>query len=146
MDLVSGVKEKAVLGIRDIRSGDYDGKTVHMNGAVHTIRQMGEISFIVLRKAEGLVQCVYEGRKSGFDIRELKEESTDNTISEAVDDLKSDLSDEYREKIRGLSRGTTKDRKVASWESKVRKKLGDYLVDSWEIEEFIYDVEHGTYY
>ena len=54
--------------------------------------------------------------------------------------------DEYREKIRGLSRGTTKDRKVASWESKVRKKLGDYLVDSWEIEEFIYDVEHGTYY
>ena len=47
-----------------------------MNGAVHTIRQMGEISFIVLRKAEGLVQCVYEGRKSGFDIRELKEEST----------------------------------------------------------------------
>ena len=78
--------------------------------------------------------------------KELKEESTDNTISEAVDDLKSDLSDEYREKIRGLSRGTTKDRKVASWESKVRKKLGDYLVDSWEIEEFIYDVEHGTYY
>ena len=76
MDFVSGVKEKAVLGIRDIRSGDYDGKTVHMNGAVHTIRQMGEISFIVLRKAEGLVQCVYEGRKSGFDIRELKEEST----------------------------------------------------------------------
>ena len=76
MDFVSGVKEKAVLGIRDIRSGDYDGKTVHMNGAVHTIRQMGEISFIVLRKAEGLVQCVYEGRESGFDIRELKEEST----------------------------------------------------------------------
>ena len=60
MDFVSGVKEKSVLGIRDIRSWDYDGKTVHMNGAVHTIRQMGEISFIVLRKAEGLVQCVYE--------------------------------------------------------------------------------------
>ena len=35
-------------------------KTVKMNGAVHTIRHMGEVAFVILRKAEGMVQCVYE--------------------------------------------------------------------------------------
>ena len=36
-----------------------------MNGAVHTSRDMGERWFLgILRKAEGLVQCVYEEHKS----------------------------------------------------------------------------------
>ena len=36
-----------------------------MNGAVHNIRDMGEFAFVILRKAEGLVQCVYEeGKRS----------------------------------------------------------------------------------
>lgn len=78
--------------------------------------------------------------------KELAEQSADRTIEEAVEERMSELSDEYREKIHGLSKGTNKDRKIASWESKVRKKLGEYLVESWEIEDFIYDVEHGTYY
>lgn len=75
MEFVSGVREKQVLGIRDLTDGEYVGKRVCVNGAVHTIRHMGEVAFVILRKAEGLVQCVYEGGVSGFDIRELKEES-----------------------------------------------------------------------
>ena len=46
-----------------------------MNGAVHTIRHMGEVAFVILRKSQGLVQCVYEAGVTDFDIRELKEES-----------------------------------------------------------------------
>ena len=46
-----------------------------MNGAVHNIRDMGEFAFIILRKAEGLVQCVYEEGKTEFDLKNLKEES-----------------------------------------------------------------------
>ena len=46
-----------------------------MNGAVHNIRDMGEFAFIILRKAEGLVQCVYEEGKTEFDLKDLKEES-----------------------------------------------------------------------
>ena len=46
-----------------------------MNGAVHNIRDMGEFAFVILRKAEGLVQCVYEEGKTDFDLKELKEES-----------------------------------------------------------------------
>ena len=53
MEFLTGVKEKETIGIREILSGDYVGKTVKMNGAVHNIRDMGEFAFIILRKAEG---------------------------------------------------------------------------------------------
>ena len=75
MEFLTGVKEKETIGIREILSGDYVGKTVKMNGAVHNIRDMGEFAFIILRKAEGLVQCVYEEGKTEFDLKNLKEES-----------------------------------------------------------------------
>ena len=75
MEFLTGVKEKETIGIREILSGDYVGKTVKMNGAVHNIRDMGEFAFIILRKTEGLVQCVYEEGKTEFDLKDLKEES-----------------------------------------------------------------------
>ena len=75
MEFLTGVKEKETIGIREILSGDYVGKTVKMNGAVHNIRDMGEFAFIILRKEEGLVQCVYEEGKTEFDLKDLKEES-----------------------------------------------------------------------
>ena len=75
MEFIDGVREKEVIGIRQILSGDFEGRTVRVNGAVHTIRNMGEMAFVVLRKAEGLVQCVYEEGVTNFDIRNLREES-----------------------------------------------------------------------
>ena len=75
MEFLTGVKEKETIGIREILSGDYVAKTVKMNGAVHNIRDMGEFAFIILRKTEGLVQCVYEEGKTEFDLKDLKEES-----------------------------------------------------------------------
>lgn len=75
MEFIDGVREKEVIGIRQIPSGDFEGRTVRVNGAVHTIRNMGEMAFVVLRKAEGLVQCVYEEGVTNFDIRNLREES-----------------------------------------------------------------------
>ena len=75
MEFLTGVKEKETTSISEILSGDYVGKTVKMNGAVHNIRDMGEFAFVILRKAEGLVQCVYEEGKTEFDLKDLKEES-----------------------------------------------------------------------
>ena len=75
MEFLTGVKEKETTSVSEILSGDYVGKTVKMNGAVHNIRDMGEFAFIILRKAEGLVQCVYEEGKTEFDLKDLKEES-----------------------------------------------------------------------
>ena len=75
MEFVNGVKEKRVLDIREVLEGEYEGKEIRMKWAVHTIRHMGEVAFVILRKSRGLVQCVYEAGITDFDIRELKEES-----------------------------------------------------------------------
>lgn len=65
-----------VRSIGDLLTGSYEGKSVKVNGAVHTIRDMGEVAFIVLRKREGLLQCVYEEGKTQFDLKDLKEAAT----------------------------------------------------------------------
>ena len=43
----------SVTEIRQILSGGCKGREVRVNGAVHTIRSMGEVAFVVLRKAGG---------------------------------------------------------------------------------------------
>lgn len=75
MEFLTGVKQKDTVEIRQVLEGDYEGKTVKMNGAVHNIRDMGDVAFVILRKADGLVQCVYEEGKTNFDLKTLKEES-----------------------------------------------------------------------
>ena len=75
MEFLTGVRQKETVEIRQILDGDFEGKTVKMNGAVHNIRDMGEVAFVILRKADGLVQCVYEEGKTAFDLKALKEES-----------------------------------------------------------------------
>lgn len=75
MEFISGVVEKETVGIGEILDGDYMGKNVKINGAVHNIRDMGDVAFVILRKAEGLVQCVYEKGVTEFDLKNLKEES-----------------------------------------------------------------------
>ena len=80
MEFLTGVKEKETVGIRQILAGAYTGKTVKVHGAVHNIRDMGEVAFVILRKAEGLVQCVYEEGKCPFPLKDLKEESAVEVI------------------------------------------------------------------
>ncbi len=75
MEFIEGVREKEDLSVSAVLSGDYAGKTIKMRGAVHNVRDMGEVAFIILRKAEGLVQCVYEKGTAGFSLKDLKEES-----------------------------------------------------------------------
>ena len=75
MEFISGVREKETVCIQRILEGDLVGKSVKMNGAVHTIRDMGEVAFVILRKADGLVQCVYEAGVTIFDLKNLREES-----------------------------------------------------------------------
>lgn len=76
MEFLTGVQKTETVEIEEITGGQYEGQNVKMRGAIHTIRDMGDVAFVVLRKAQGLVQCVYEPDKSQFDIRELKEADT----------------------------------------------------------------------
>lgn len=73
MDFIQGVIKKEAVEISDIISSDFEGKEIIINGSVHTIRDMGDVVFVILRKREGLVQCVYEAQSSDFDIKGLKE-------------------------------------------------------------------------
>ena len=93
MEFMTGVNKKETLEIGDLLTGSHEGKSVKVNGAVHTIRDMGEVAFIVLRKREGLLQCVYEEGKTQFDLKDLKdlvEATKDQDMTDAqVEDLKA---------------------------------------------------------
>lgn len=76
MEFLSGVKEKEVKEISDLVTGAYTGQTVKANGAIHTIRDMGTVAFVVLRKREGLLQCVFVEKIAKFSLKDLKEADT----------------------------------------------------------------------
>ncbi len=73
MDYISGIIKKEAVEISNIIEQGFKGQSVKMNGMVHVIRDMSEFTFIVLRKYEGLVQCVYNPNTFSFDIKGLKE-------------------------------------------------------------------------
>ena len=76
MEFVTGVKKKEALELSELLEEGRIGTEVKVNGAIHTIRDMGTIAFIILRKREGLVQCVYEENISKFDLKDVKEADT----------------------------------------------------------------------
>ena len=79
MKFVTGSTEKQVMEISDVlaQKEDLAGKEIRMNGAIHTIRDMGDVAFVVLRKREGLVQTVFEaGAVKEMELKDLKEAAT----------------------------------------------------------------------
>ena len=50
MEYLTGVAKKETLEISELLAGDLAGQKVKVNGAVHTIRDMGTVAFVVLRK------------------------------------------------------------------------------------------------
>ena len=76
MELVKGVKKQETRELGELLAEGMSGRVVKANGAVHTIRDMGNVAFVILRKREGLLQCVYEEGVTKFDLKELKEADT----------------------------------------------------------------------
>lgn len=74
MEYLEGVKKAKTLEIGELLA-QAEGTEVKVNGAVHTIRDMGNVAFVILRKRDGLVQCVFEEGVTAFDLKELKEAS-----------------------------------------------------------------------
>ena len=75
MEFMTGIKEKETMEIPALLAMPKEGEIVKIHGTVHTIRDMGEVAFVVLRKRDGLLQCVYEEGTSKFDLKALKEEA-----------------------------------------------------------------------
>ncbi|MCI8659084.1 MAG: aspartate--tRNA(Asn) ligase [Lachnospiraceae bacterium] len=104
MEFLTGVKEKETIEIRQLLEGDYQGKVVKMKGAVHNIRDMGDVAFVILRKAQGLIQCVCEKGKTDFSLKDLKEESAVEVMGVVVSEKRAPQGFELRLKsIRILS-------------------------------------------
>ena len=73
MDYFTGVRRNETLEIGELLKAAKPGQNVRVNGAVHTIRDMGNVAFVILRKREGLIQSVYEKGIADFDLKEIKE-------------------------------------------------------------------------
>lgn len=76
MEFMTGVKEKETVDLTAVTAEGMEGKTVKIEGTVHTIRDMGEVAFVILRRRDGLLQCVFEEGVTAFDLKTLKEASS----------------------------------------------------------------------
>ncbi len=75
MEFITGLQQKQTSDISDILGKEIKGN-VRINGCIHTIRNMGEVAFVVLRKREGLVQCIFEEGVTDIVLKDLKEGMT----------------------------------------------------------------------
>lgn len=71
MEFMTGVNQKEVKEISDLAV--YLGEKVKVNGTIHTIRDMGTVVFVILRKREGLLQLVLDESVNKIDKHSLKE-------------------------------------------------------------------------
>lgn len=76
MEFIRGIEPKETVEFATLLDGDYRNQSVKVKGAVHTIRDMGEVVFVVLRRQEGLFQCVLEEDETKETYRHLQEGST----------------------------------------------------------------------
>ena len=76
MEFLTGVTPKETLELEQLMEPERIGTEVKVNGAIHTIREMGELSFVVLRKRGGLLQCVFEEGMADLSAGDLKEGQT----------------------------------------------------------------------
>lgn len=104
MDYLTGVRQKETLEISELLKAAEPGQRVKVNGAVHTIRNMGTVAFVILRKREGLFQGVCEEGTAEFELKDIKEASTIETEGILEKNEKAPNGIEIRmEKIKVLS-------------------------------------------
>ena len=73
MEFVTGVREKETLELSKVLAPQSLDREVLTDGSIYSIRNMGEIAFVILRKRDGLLQTVWEEGKTNLSISELKE-------------------------------------------------------------------------
>ncbi len=104
MEFLTGVNQKETKELGQLLEEGVIGTKVKVNGAVHTIRDMGTVAFVILRKREGLVQAVYEEGVSQFDLKSIKEAATVEVYGELHESEKAPNGVEIRiETLRILS-------------------------------------------
>lgn len=72
MNDIRMISENEEAGIEEMLSAQA-GSMVILEGAVHSVRDMGEIGFVILRRRDGLVQTVWEKGKTDLALSGIRE-------------------------------------------------------------------------
>lgn len=76
MDFLDGKWKKETCGWEELMGDQIFDQEAVVEGAVHSIRNMGDVAFVILRKKEGLFQTVLENEQADVSIHQLKEAMT----------------------------------------------------------------------
>ena len=73
MEVLEGKWEKQTSTLEELLGNSFLGHEAVVEVAVHSIRDMGAVAFLILRRREGLFQTVYENGRVNLPLSELKE-------------------------------------------------------------------------
>ena len=76
MEFLDGTWKKEISSWDDLLGESLLNQEVVLEGAVHSIRNMGDVAFVILRRREGIFQTVFENEKADISIHDLKEAMT----------------------------------------------------------------------
>lgn len=76
MDFLDGIRKKEICGWEELMGTGLLNQEAVTEGAVHSIRNMGDVAFVILRRREGLFQTVFENGQANVSIQDLKEAMT----------------------------------------------------------------------
>ena len=76
MEFMDGICKNRECAWDVLLSESMKDQEATVEGAIHSIRNMGDVAFIILRRREGLFQTVYENEMANVSIHELKEAMT----------------------------------------------------------------------
>ena len=103
MEFITGLKQQEEAELEDLLKAE-EGTKIILEGAVHSVRDMGEIAFVILRKREGLIQTVWEEGKTDMELSEIREGDYIHVTGQVKDEERAPHGKEVRlSTIRHLS-------------------------------------------
>ena len=76
MEFITEVKKKDTVTYDEIISQNLIGSEVKVVGAIHNIRDMADVSFVILRQSRGIIQCTLEEGKANLTKKDITEGMT----------------------------------------------------------------------
>lgn len=95
MEFITGLKQQEEAELEDLLKAE-EGTTIILEGAVHSVRDMGEIAFVILRKREGLIQTVWEEGKTDLELSEIREGDYIHVTGQVKDEERAPHGKEVR--------------------------------------------------
>ena len=76
MEFISKVTKKDVVTSEQIIEEGFNNQEVKIVGAVHNIRDFGDVAFVIIRQGRGIIQCTLENGKANLTDKDITEGMT----------------------------------------------------------------------